>query len=171
MKDSSGWSTTANSVGRHWQERASIGPSPTTASTRKPSPGEPATIPRCSYCVQDDHTSELCTKNPARACFGWPAGFLVWPAVQPPPPTFPTQGWPQPSPEPCRRFNSGRCFAVRCRYTHACTECGGGHPTRDCPRARSGLPARARSPLRAPQRGFQPPGFHQPSRQMPSRPM
>ena len=47
--------------------------------------GRARNIPRCSYCVQDDHTSELCTKNPARACFGWPAGFLVWPAVQPPP--------------------------------------------------------------------------------------
>ena len=131
--------------------------------------GRARNIPRCSYCVQDDHTSELCTKNPARACFGWPAGFPVWPSVQPP--TLPNQGWPQPSPELCRRFNSGRCFAVRCRYTHACTECGGGHPARDCPRARSAPPARARSPLRTPQRGFQPPGFHQPGRQMPSRPM
>ena len=51
--------------------------------------GRARNIPRYSYCVQDDHTSELCTKNPARACFGWPAGFLVWPAVQPPPPLFP----------------------------------------------------------------------------------
>ena len=109
--------------------------------------GRACNIPMCSYCVQDDHTSKLCTKNPARMCFCWPAVFPVWPAVQPP--TFPTQGWPQPSPELCRRFNSGRCFAARCRYTHACTECGGGHPARDCPRARSGLPARARSPLRA----------------------
>ena len=38
------------------------------------------------------------------------------------------------SPELCRRYNSGICTLKKCRYTHSCSSCGGGHPASSCPK-------------------------------------
>ncbi|KAF0298221.1 hypothetical protein FJT64_004472 [Amphibalanus amphitrite] len=44
-------------------------------------------------------------------------------------------------PEPCFRWNNGRCSAgASCRRPHTCTGCGGPHPAHACPSAQGNAP-------------------------------
>lgn len=112
--------------------------------------GRARAIPRCNFCLQDDHTGQYCPKNPNRAWPSWPPEWSPWSA--PPamgqigtqlPASTPRQG---PMAELCRRYNEGRCRQARCRYTHACRECGASHPAVACPSNQSRNTGRARSP-------------------------
>lgn len=109
--------------------------------------GRARAIPRCTYCLQEDHTAQYCPRNPHRPWFGWLPDPSSW-----------SQGLPRPRPMPartpqqqetCRRFNDGRCRSGNCRFIHRCLDCGGPHPRISC----SGNPQsnmfRARSPQRS----------------------
>ena len=97
-------------------------------------------IPRCPFCLQDDHTSPCCPNNPDQP---WLHPQRAVSQAQPTP--APRQG---PVAEICRRYNEGRCRYMRCRFTHACRTCGGQHPQISYS-AQQG-PRRSRSPLRPP---------------------
>ena len=84
--------------------------------------GRARSIPRCNFCLQDDHTGQYCPKNPNRMWLNWSSEWPPWLVAShagnhPPPPTL-RQG---PMAELCRRFNDGRCRQSKCRYTHACS--------------------------------------------------
>ena len=106
--------------------------------------GRARVIPRCQFCLQDDHSTSYCPRNPDHPWQEWsqPA-TRDWsqPAIRPPP------ACQRPLAELCRWFNKGRCKQSHCRYTHACRDCGGSHPV-TCPSVtRAG---RARSPIHLP---------------------
>lgn len=108
--------------------------------------GRARAIPRCSFCLQDDHAASTCPRNPNRAMFGWFPDPLVFSPQQQPsqhgagtPPAAPQQ-------EPCRRYNDAKCKKHFCRYRHACTICLGQHPAIDCPQRPAGRMGRSRSP-------------------------
>ena len=74
--------------------------------------GHARAIPRCSYCLQEDHTSQVCPRNPGRPWFRMrhePMGH----AQRPP-------GSRAQSSECCRRYNEGKCrhTANTYRYAH-----------------------------------------------------
>ena len=101
--------------------------------------GRAKAIPRCAYCLQDDHMAAACPRNPARTG-AWGPPF--WPGQ-------PHGGTPvTPSQEICRNFNSGKCRKSNCWYTHACLVCQEPHAAVACPRRRqsSGKGFRSRSP-------------------------
>ena len=104
--------------------------------------GRARAIPRCSYCLDDDHHFNNCPKNPNRPLLGYFPPMGTWPMPTPP------QPMPIPPPrEACRRFNEGRCNKQqRCKYLHICTSCGGTHPAIQC--AQRQPPGRSRSPPR-----------------------
>ena len=101
-------------------------------------------IPRCPFCLQDDHTGPYCPRNPNRSLFGygWMPDAVPWP-MSPGPRAF---DGPRPM-EVCRRFNEGRCRQASCKYRHACLSCQGPHARVNCPVNGSG---RSRSPLNPP---------------------
>ena len=49
--------------------------------------GRACAIPRCSFCLQDDHIVATCPRNPNRAVLGWLPEPLQWPPQQPRSPT------------------------------------------------------------------------------------
>ena len=149
MTQVGGCHMTASSGGRRWLERTSIGQS--QAFT-----GRARAIPRCTFCLQDDHTGQYCPKNPDRAWLSWPLEWAPWSAPAgavhvgaQPSLSNPRQG-PLAELHVCRRYNEGRCRQPRCRYTHACRDCAGPHPAITCPSAsrQAYIPARSRSPPR-----------------------
>ena len=89
--------------------------------------GRARAIPRCSYCLQEDHTAQYCPRNPNRPWFSWFPNPIAWESAMNP------RQPPQRSPEICRRFNEGRCRQSGCRYTHTCLDCYGPHPRVTCP--------------------------------------
>ncbi len=98
--------------------------------------GRARVIPRCSYCLGDDHLVGSCPVNPASV------SVSKWDGTQP------SAQRPYTS-EPCRNFNEGKCRRSSCRHTHVCLSCHEAHPWVDCPRRRqSGKAVRARSPIR-----------------------
>ena len=121
--------------------------------------GRARAVPRCNYCLQEDHVAQSCLRNPNWPWFGWlphgPDNRGLEPSRQPPP-----RG--QPPAEPCRRYNAGTCrlAATACRYLHRCLECGGPHPRPQCPRGGSRGAARSRSPIQRqpPPHSYGPPG-------------
>ena len=82
--------------------------------------GQALAIPRCPFCLQDDHTSPCCPNNPDQL---WLHHQRAVGQAQPTP--APPQGLVA---EIRRRYNEGRCRYTRCRFTHACRTCGGQHP-------------------------------------------
>ena len=100
--------------------------------------GHARTIPRCSFCLQEDHLARACPRNPNRPWFGWYSSPSAVPSQQ--------AGQLQ---ELCRRFNNGRCKqpAFNCRYAHRCAECGGPHSRLSCSRGGQRGSARPRSPI------------------------
>ncbi len=101
--------------------------------------GRARAIPRCSYCLQDDHMASSCPRNPA-SMGAWVPPF--WQGQPHSTPGIPSQ-------EICRNFNSGKCRKANCWYTHACLVCQEPHAAVTCPRKRqsSGRGHRSRSPL------------------------
>ena len=101
--------------------------------------GHARAVPRCSFCLQEDHVAQVCSRNPSRPWFGWLSG-----------PAQSTSGLAVgQSPECCRRFNNGRCkqSALSCRFSHRCIDCGGPHPRTNCSRGGQRTNARPRSPI------------------------
>ena len=120
--------------------------------------GRAHSIARCTFCLQDDHPSNDCPRNPNRSLLGWLQDTALWPAF--PRPSHPSMAHPAPGTSQgiCRRFNRGRCNSTQCRYFHACQECRGPHPWSECPRNPSKPAGRSRSPQRRPQQAW---GFPQ----------
>lgn len=112
--------------------------------------GHAKAIPRCTYCLQDDHSAAY------RPYFGYFPTPVQWQATMPPSPGDPHYFHVPPlsSQEICRRFNEGRCKQLRCKYRHACTSCNAPHPVvsyaQRLPHQATG---RSRSPLRAAPKG------------------
>ena len=105
--------------------------------------GRARAIPRCSYCLQEDHVTQFCPRDPNRPWFGWFPGSWQQGA---PPPRYSTYRSTT-STEICRRFNDGRCKQNTCRYSHRCLDCYGPHPRSSCPRRGIDRP---RSPAQQP---------------------
>ncbi len=84
--------------------------------------GRAKSIPRCSFCLQEDHTAQRCPQNPDQPWLGW----------IPYPPQWPSGRQSRRSNEVCRRFNEGRCQLAICRYSHTCRICGEAHPAPSC---------------------------------------
>ena len=111
--------------------------------------GRARAIPRCQFCLQDDHTEPYCPRNPDRPWLNW-FPDIPSPRPQQPPGLPPRTGPPtrqRPLAEQCRRFNEGRCRQARCRYTHACRDCGGPHPAISCFSTQALTSGRSRSPM------------------------
>lgn len=110
-------------------------------------------ISRCSFCLQDDHKSDICTRNPNRSLLGWLQETVCSPGQPRPALTFPvnaTHQYQPPTREICKRFNRGRCLDKnKCRYLHACLDCQGDHPYMQCPKLGGSTRAsvRSRSPF------------------------
>ena len=105
--------------------------------------GHARSLPRCSHCLQDDHTAASCPRNPAKQWFPWIPDQSS--SITPPRTTRPQNS------ERCRRFNDGRCrhSPATCRFIHKCLDCWGPHPQISCPRsAQQGN--RPRSPFHQP---------------------
>ena len=114
--------------------------------------GRARPIARCSYCLQDDHLAQQCPRNPYRPMFGWFPDPSDWPNHASNAFPGPLQGARAASGEICRRFNEGRCRYSRCRFRHACSDCGASHPLVSCPKnpARSQQRSRSPQPARSP---------------------
>ena len=112
--------------------------------------GRAKAIPRCSYCLQDDHPTSMCPRNPVRQ-LAW--DMPMWTA-QPAPGFVPrtTQM------DICRNFNEGRCKRLHCWYQHICLGCQEPHAVTNCPRRRQPQMRgpRSRSPVRRPSFGQRP---------------
>ena len=119
--------------------------------------GRARTIPRCHYCLQDDHTAQYCPQNPDHPWSTWTQEVVPSGPRLPHPSGSGSAARQRPMAELCHRFNEGRCKLARCRYTHACRDCGGPHPGVSCPSARS---PRARSPIRTQPMSQRWPGQH-----------
>ena len=109
--------------------------------------GRARTIPRCSHCLADDHHGAACPHNLKPPILGWlqSPSTLHWiqQFQQPVPPKIPK--------EVCCNYNANRCRFPRCRYIHACTNCGGPHPALSCSVRRfpdRGPPPQSRPPPR-----------------------
>ena len=105
--------------------------------------GRAKAIPRCSVCLQDDHSAVSCPKNPARPV-SW--DIPVWPAQA-------AVGYqPRASSDICRNYNHGRCRKSNCGYIHVCLICQESHASTNCPRRRQNQQRgpRSRSPIRRP---------------------
>jgi len=98
--------------------------------------GRARPIPRCSYCLQEDHSAAMCPRNPSRPP-SW--NEAVWQSQ------FAMPTVPQAASDICRNYNDGRCRKSNCRYWHACTICQDTHPATTCPRRRQPFPRRPRS--------------------------
>ena len=134
--------------------------------------GRAKDIPRCSYCLEDDHVAAACPSNPHRPLFSWPPSIPQWPG---PPQQQQTSPWPpaESTPEVCRRFNSGNCRMPqgKCKYLHACSGCRGNHkatacPLKPAPRSRTAWPplqatqGNTQAPMNFPMQGPRPPFRH-----------
>ena len=100
----------------------------------------PRVIPRCSFCLQENHTAQACPRNPSRPWFGCyhnAEGHTQHPS-----------GPRAQSPKCCQRYNEGKChqMANTCRHMHKCLECGGLHPHPYCPHSGQGSYTQPRSP-------------------------
>lgn len=99
--------------------------------------GMASSTKRCELCFATTHSEQECAQRGdpdpgmkdrlkaietavlAMANKRDPVGRQVQPAVVP-------------SGEPCRKWNTVGCTYPRCRHTHACSNCGGGHPACRC---------------------------------------
>ena len=104
--------------------------------------GRAKAIARCNHCLQDDHVTSLCPRNPNQPLPPWFPDMLSWPGA-----SF-QQGHRPSTPRAsiCRRWNEGRCKFQACKYRHECLACGGPHMALECPQRCSN--PRSRSPVR-----------------------
>ena len=66
--------------------------------------GRARVVPRCTFCLQEDHVAQYCLRSPSRSWLGWLQGSKF---AQPPlPQRSPLARGPQ-SPEFCCRYNEG----------------------------------------------------------------
>ena len=86
--------------------------------------GHAKVIVRCRHCLSEYHATEACPDLPHPPAL-WPTHYL---------PTSPTAASLPPGhrQELCRKFNDNRCFIRRCKYVHACSNCGRPHPAALC---------------------------------------
>ena len=110
--------------------------------------GRARAIPRCAFCLQDDHTAPYCPRNPNRPAsgYGWAAEATPWLQLPPGNQHHKTHFGCRPT-EVCRRFNEGRFRQPTCKYRHACSSCQGPHAWVNCPHNSMG---RSRSPHNPP---------------------
>ena len=89
--------------------------------------GRARAVPRCSFCLQKDHTTQVCPSNPNRPWFGWFNDTLLNYSMPPQRPTAPQSSQ---SAECCRHYNEGKCrqTVATCRYSHRFLVCGGPTP-------------------------------------------
>lgn len=77
--------------------------------------GRARAIPRCEYCLSENHTVADCPDCP-RDLLG--CGHS----------SHGSPGQPHVSHEICRLFNQVRCRSRRCKYQHLCSTCSLSHP-------------------------------------------
>ena len=93
--------------------------------------GHAKLIPRCSFCLAEDHTAVNCPQNPSRTWFPWLHEMVsMQQGTQGQPPQYRDKS------ERCNGYNEGRCreTANTCKYAHRCHGCSGPHPAIHCPR-------------------------------------
>lgn len=99
--------------------------------------GMAAVTKRCELCFASSHTEKECAqsgdpdpgmKERLKSIESAVLAMTRKDAPQRPPATSP----PRPSGEPCRKWNSTGCSYPRCRHSHTCSTCGGGHPADRC---------------------------------------
>ena len=148
MRQEDGSPMTGSIGGKLWLVRTSIGLSPIPGSTMKPLPVEHGPSQDAIFAYRTATQGSIAPQNPDRSWYGWVPTPPAWPArPSPVPPAVPSS-------EICRRFNQGRCRQTRCRYVHACKECGAQHPWVSCPRNVAQPQQRPRSPIRQPNPAF-----------------
>ena len=114
MRVNSGWHMIDGTEGRPWPEKISIGQSPIPDSTMK---AKAKAIPRCTYCLQDDHIAASC---PNRPVLNMPLdGAMRLPHF----PTTMQAGLESAEQSHC--YNEGRCKKLTCYYRHTYQLCGG----------------------------------------------
>lgn len=114
--------------------------------------GRAKDIPRCTYCLEDDHLTAACPSNPHRPIFGWPPNVppqyspMAWSDLLPPQvpnwcqPLQQATNWPNsPQRQVCLRYNNGKCKLPqdKCKHIHVCSECGGTHRRIHCTQLQS----------------------------------
>jgi hypothetical protein len=99
--------------------------------------GRARSIPRCSFCLQDDHPAQRCPQNPDQPWVAWLPNPPAWQggSAAPTQASVTNQSGRRAN-EVCRRFNEGRCRLSNCRYVHTCRDCGGSHPAITCHQVR-----------------------------------
>ena len=97
--------------------------------------GKAQGLSRCELCLASSHKTSDC----ALSCENDPDLPTRLKAVEAAVVAFvaPKVGGERKDPtkfseELCRSWNQKRCTFRRCRYRHACSNCGGGHPAADC---------------------------------------
>ena len=93
--------------------------------------GRARSIPRCKHCLSDTHATANCPLEPS-------LGGVA--ATTQPPFSLTAPG----SSEVCRKYNTGRCTLLQCRYHHVCQGCGYPHSLIQCPK--SGASTRGNQP-------------------------
>lgn len=93
--------------------------------------GRARSIPRCKHCLSDTHATANCPLEPS-------LGGVA--ATTQPPFSLTAPG----SSEVCRKYNTGRCTLLQCRYRHVCQGCGYPHSLTQCPK--SGASTRGNQP-------------------------
>ena len=76
--------------------------------------GRARAIPRCSFCLQEDHVAQTCPRNPNRPWFGWLHDSHDQTAL----PHRPASSRLPQSPDLCRRYNEGKCKLCQRAATH-----------------------------------------------------
>ncbi len=92
---------------------------------------------RCELCLATSHTERECAqqgdpgmRERLKSIEAAVLAMTAKPTVAPRPPGFPPS---KPSGKPCRKYNGPGCTYPRCRHSHTCSSCEGGHPATQCP--------------------------------------
>lgn len=148
---------TDNFGGSRWPRRTSIGHKTDPCLYDEAFTGRARSIPRCAFCLQEDHTGQYCLTSPDHQWFGWlPSPMPAWQS------TSHRAFRPQPRgqllcPPPgvnlnrsIQEFNEGECRYTRYRYLHACKQCVTPHSRVVCPHNHAHTQGCSRSPLHFP---------------------
>ena len=116
--------------------------------------GRAKSIPRCPYCLSENHAGLYCPVNPNPPLVGWlPEARHLQPSM-----AFPQANRGSVArQEVCWNYNDNQCRYNKCRYLHLCKECFGPHPAIACPRNPTSQLARGtgrrQSPVNQPRLG------------------
>ena len=101
--------------------------------------GKAVEAPRCDLCLSLKHTTQKCQLQeeadpelPSRLKAVESAVVSLAARFQPTGSSTTFGNRPR-SEDLCRLWNRKACRYAKCRYRHACSKCGGGHPAMDCP--------------------------------------